>query len=331
MAAFSDTTLFQPQECQVQRSIGFVVFPGFQMMALAPLPVFECANDYAPRYDVRVLSEKGGLVRSSSGLSVDTEALGDPSFDTLIICSSSRVDLLPTAPAFLSLIRESAKVSRRVASICLGAFVLASAGLLDGRRATTHWALAREFRARFPKVSMDDDRIFVVDGNIWTSAGMTAGVDLALAMVEEDMGAEAARSIAKTLVVYHRRTGGQLQYSALLELEPKSDRIQSALAFAKRNLSKPISVEQLADIASLSLRHFGRAFQSETGYSPAKAIEKLRVEAARLMLEEGRHSIETIASETGFADRERMRRAFVRAFGQSPQAFRRNARVDIAA
>jgi transcriptional regulator GlxA family with amidase domain len=114
--------------------------------------------------------------------------LGDPSFDTLIICSSSRVDLLPTAPVYLSFIRESAKVSRRVASICLGAFVLASAGLLDGRRATTHWALAREFRARFPKVSMDDDRIFVVDGNIWTSAGMTAGVDLALAMVEEDMG-----------------------------------------------------------------------------------------------------------------------------------------------
>jgi transcriptional regulator GlxA family with amidase domain len=156
---------------------------------------------------------------------------------------------------------------------------------------------------------------------------MTAGVDLALAMVEKDLGADVARLVAKKLVVYHRRAGGQSQYSALLELEPKSDRIQSALAYAKRNLHMPLSVEQLADAAHLSPRQFSRAFRAETGQSPAKAVEHLRVEAARLMMEQGRHPIDTVARETGFADRERMRRAFLRAFGQPPQVIRRNARV----
>jgi transcriptional regulator GlxA family with amidase domain len=176
-------------------------------------------------------------------------------------------------------------------------------------------------------VKVDADRIFIVDGSVWTSAGMTAGIDLALAMVEEDLGAEVARAVARRLVVYHRRAGGQSQFSALLELEPKSDRIQSALAYAKRNLDTPLTVGQLAEAVHLSPRQFSRAFRAETGQSPAKAVEHLRVEAARLMMEQSRHPIDVIARQTGFADRDRMRRAFLRAFGQPPQVVRRNARA----
>ena len=160
---------------------------------------------------------------------------------------------------------------------------------------------------------------------------MTACVDLALALVEQDIGVEAARVIARKMVVYHRRSGGQSQFSALLELEPKSDRIQSALSYAKRNLRKALTVDELADAASLSRRQFSRACRVETGQSPAKAVETLRVEAARMMVEEGRHSIDVVARETGFSDPERMRRAFLRAFGQPPQAMKRAARSAVAA
>src|SRR6478609_8848560 len=158
---------------------------------------------------------------------------------------------------------------------------------------------------------------------------MSSGIDLALALVESDFGSELARGVAKNLVVYHRRAGGQSQFSALLELEPKSDRIQSALAYAKRNLDQPLRVGELAEAAHLSPRQFSRAFHAETGQSPAKAVENLRVEAARLMMEQSRHPIEVIARQTGFADSDRMRRAFLRAFGQPPQVIRRNARVEV--
>src|SRR3981081_2937621 len=168
-----------------------------------------------------------------------------------------------------------------IASTCTGAFVLAEAGLLDGRRATTHWHRARELQARFPKVKVEADRIFITDGPVWTSARMTAGIDLALAMIEEDLGIEVARVVARSLVVYHRRAGGQSQFSTLLALEPKSDRIQTALAYAKRNLASPLTVGQLARAAHLSPRQFSRAFRAETGQSPAKAVENLRLEDAR--------------------------------------------------
>jgi transcriptional regulator GlxA family with amidase domain len=175
-------------------------------------------------------------------------------------------------------------------------------------------------------VKVEADRIFITEGQVWTSAGMTAGIDLALAMVEEDLGADVARAVARKLVVYHRRAGGQSQFSTLLDLEPKSDRVQNALAYAKRNLHTPLTVAQLAEAAHLSPRQFSRAFRAETGQSPAKAVENLRIEAARLMMEHGRHPIEVIAQQTGFANRDRMRRAFVRAFGQPPQAIRRHSR-----
>jgi transcriptional regulator GlxA family with amidase domain len=309
--------------------IGFVVAPGFQMMSLAALSVFEMANFNAGErlYGIRVMSEDGGAVASSIGTTMDTQAFSRPAFDTLVVTGI----LEPAAASgsgLLRFIRRASTACRRTASICTGAFILAEAGLLDERRATTHWQHARELQRRFPKVRVEDDRIFIIDGSIWTSAGMSAGIDLALGMVEKDFGAEMARSVAQSLVVYHRRAGGQSQHSALLEMDAKSDRIQNALAYAKRNLRSSLTVDQLADAAHLSPRQFSRAFRTETGQSPAKAVEHLRVEAARLMIEQSRHSIDVIAAETGFADRERMRRAFLRAFGQPPQVIRRNARVE---
>ena len=307
--------------------IGFVIFPGFQVMGFAALTVFEVANTMlgGDAYSITMLSETGGLVPSSAGFSVDTKAFGEMEFDTVMI--GSGLDLLPVTPGLIEFVRRAALSVRRIAAPCVGAFTLAEAGVLEGRRATTHWFFARELQARYPAVNVEEDRIFIIDGPVWTSAGMTAGIDLALAMVEKDHGAEVARSAARKLVVHHRRAGGQSQFSSLLELEPKSDRIQKALIYANGHLKNELSVEELADVAGLSPRQFSRAFRSETGQSPAKAVENIRVEAARLLMEQGRHSMDVIADETGFADRERMRRAFVRTLGQPPQAIRRNSRV----
>jgi transcriptional regulator GlxA family with amidase domain len=311
--------------------IGFIVLPGFQVMSFAALSVFEFANKEMgePVYDVRLLSETGGSIRSSIGVTVATEPFDDTNFDTLIVGGSTVIGSL--TPGVIKFLRQAPGRCRRVAATCSGALILAEAGLLDGRRATTHWNRARELQARFPKVQVEEDRIFITDGPVWTSAGMTAGIDLALAMIEKDLGADVARAVARKLVVYHRRAGGQRQFSALLELEPKSDRIQSALAYAKRNLATPLTVGQLAKAAHLSPRQFSRAFRAETGQSPAKAVENLRVEAARLMMEQSRHPIDVIARQAGFADRDRMRRAFLRTFGQPPQVIRRNARAKAAA
>ncbi|MDK1481814.1 GlxA family transcriptional regulator, partial [Sinorhizobium sp. 6-117] len=245
-------------------------------------------------------------------------------YDTVMFGASSTIE--PMTPGLVKFARHALQTARRVAAPCTGAFVLAEAGLLEGRRATTHWAFARQFQERFPTVKLEEDRIFIVDGSVWTSAGMTASIDLALAMIEKDHGQDVARSAARKLVVYHRRAGGQSQFSALLELDPKSDRIQRSIDYAKANLRGVLSVEELADAAGLSARQFSRAFRSETGQSPAKAVENLRVEAARLLMEQGRHSMDVIAEETGFADRDRMRRAFLRTLGQPPQTIRRNAR-----
>jgi transcriptional regulator GlxA family with amidase domain len=310
--------------------LGFIVYPGFQVMSFAVISVFEFANIVSGRtvYEVRLLSEKGESVQSSIGLNVETAPFDDSVYDTIVVGGGTEIE--PTPPGVLEFLRKAMGRSRRVTATCTGAFALAEAGLLDGRRATTHWFHARDLQARFPQVRMDEDRIFIHDGPVWTSAGMTAGIDLALALVEDDLGADLARSVARKLVVYHRRAGGQSQFSALLELEPKSDRIQSALAYAKRHLHTPLSVAQLAEAARLSPRQFSRAFLAETGQSPAKAVEHLRVEAARLMMEQSRHPIDVVAQQTGFADRDRMRRAFLRAFGQPPQVIRRNARSENA-
>ncbi|CAG9168030.1 GlxA family transcriptional regulator [Cupriavidus respiraculi] len=311
--------------------VGFVVFPDFNLMGFAAITVFETANIALGEaaYEVTLLSETGGLVASSAGFRVETEPFGDAVFDTVMFGSGVET-VFAVSAGVLDFVRRAVSVSRRVAAPCTGAFVLAEAGVLDGRRATTHWRFAPELQRRFPQVAVEDDQIFIVDGPVWTSAGMTATIDLALAMVENDHGDEVSRTVARKLVVYHRRAGGQSQFSALLELGPKSDRIQKAIDYASANLRGSLSVEELAGVASLSPRQFSRAFRAETGQSPAKAIEHLRVEAARLMLEQGRHTMDIIAREVGLGDRERLRRAFLRTLGQAPQAVRQSGRASRA-
>lgn len=310
--------------------IGYVVFPGFQLMGFAAVTAFEIANLTLgePAYAIELLSEAGGEVKASAGFGVLTKAFDDAVYDTVMFGAGTVIE--PVTPGLAAFARHALEVSRRVAAPCTGAFILAESGLLDGRRATTHWVFARQLRERFPEVKVEEDRIFIVDGSVWTSAGMTASIDLALAMIEKDHGEDIARQVARKLVVYQRRAGGQSQFSALLDLDPKSDRIQKSVNYAKANLRNVLSVEELADAAGLSARQFSRAFRSETGQSPAKAVEHLRVEAARLLMEQGRHSMDVIAEETGFADSDRMRRAFLRTLGQPPQTIRRNAREGIA-
>jgi transcriptional regulator GlxA family with amidase domain len=308
-------------------TIAFVVFDGFQSISLAAQSVFEHANllGEEPFYESIFLSPKGGLVKSAGGFAIDTEPFDDRVFDTILL-SGGVAAASEAPPEVMEFVRRNVDRSRRTASICAGAMILAQAGLLSGRRATTHWFWADQLNQKFPDVSVDIDRIYVIDGPIWTSAGMTAGVDLALAMVERDLGKDLAHRVAQYLVVYHRRAGGQSQHSAMLELAPKSDRIQNALAFAKANLTEVLNVEQLAEAANLSPRQFSRAFRAETGQTPAKAIETLRLDAARLLLERSRHTLEQVAQQAGFIDARRMRESFIRVYKMPPQVIRRNAR-----
>jgi transcriptional regulator GlxA family with amidase domain len=318
----------------MRRDVGVLIFPDFQLLDLAgPIAAFQMAgadSDAAP-YRISVVSETGGLVRSSVGVTVQSEALRDPPLDTLIVVGGPGSRPVARVAPLLAFVRQAATTCRRVASVCTGAFVLAGAGLLDDRPATTHWRYAALLQRQYPRVRVDGDRIFIRDGAIWTSAGITAGIDLTLALIEDDLGREVARATARQLVVYHRRPGGQSQFSALLELDPPSDRIRQAVGFARAHLDEPLPVERLAGAACLSPRQFGRAFLAETGQTPAKAVERLRAEAARLRLEAGQEPIEKIARGVGFADPERMRRAFLRVYGQPPQALRRVARAGVAA
>src|SRR6202012_5487570 len=240
------------------RDIALLVYPGYSVMALAIVAGFEVANsmvDPEP-YDLHYVSEKGGPIKTSAGLMLETEKFTDKPFDTLVVGGGV---IAPSTPGLIEFVREAPKRHRRIAAVCTGAFVLAEAGLLDGRRATTHWMHARDLQRAYPKAHLDEDRIFINDGPIWTSAGMTAGVDLGLALIENDLGPELAKAVARKLVIYHRRGGGQSQFSTLLELSPKSDRIQAALAYARDNLHKPLTVPDLADAARLSPRQFSRA------------------------------------------------------------------------
>jgi transcriptional regulator GlxA family with amidase domain len=248
---------------------------------------------------------------------------------TLIVAGGEGVDAAAKSKKMLAFVRAMAKRGVRVASVCSGAYMLAEAGLLDGRRATTHWRRTRQFLAIFPKVKWEPDRIFVRDGDIWTSAGITAGIDLALAMATEDFGEEVARQTARQLVLYHRRGGGQSQFSSLLELKAPSGRFGALLSWAREHLDAPLTVEDLAEQAGMSSRHFTRAFIAETGSTPSKAVERLRIEVARQRVQSSGEAIERVAQQTGFRDPERMRRAFIRAFGQPPQSLRRAARAAV--
>jgi transcriptional regulator GlxA family with amidase domain len=202
---------------------------------------------------------------------------------------------------------------------------MAATGLLDGRRVTTHWSRAGELQARFPKLKVEPDQIYVRDGRHWSCSGMTASVDMALAMIEEDLGVDVALAVARMLVVYHWRGGAHTQASTLLDMAPRSDRIQSALSYARQNLRQPLTVDELADHAGVSRRHFTRLFRAQTGRSPARAVEALRAEAARALLDGGALSLDAIAREVGFNGAEQMRQALARVYGETPQALRRRA------
>jgi transcriptional regulator GlxA family with amidase domain len=317
------------------RTIAFLIFPDFQLLdAAGPITVFEAAcredpGDPAPTsiYRLRVIARAAGAVASSSGVALAAEAFTEDPIDTLIVAGGWGTRQAAACAETLAYIRDAAGRARRVSSVCSGAFVLAATGLLDGRRATTHWSRAAELARAYPRVRVEPDRIFVRDGAIWTSAGITAGIDLALALVAEDRGEAVAKRVAQHLVVYHRRPGGQSQFSALLETDRPGSRFSPLLAWARERLDERLPVERLAEHAAMSPRHFARAFAAETGMTPAKAIERLRLEASRERVEAGPEPIELVAAGTGFGDPERMRRAFIRAFGQPPQALRRAAKA----
>lgn len=309
--------------------IGLFVYPRFQLLDVAgPVSVFEMAGRLLKSpVSTRLLAVEPGAVQSSAGVEVTAfgiEAADD--IDILIVAGGLGVDAAAASPRALDFIRSCASRGRRVASVCSGAFLLASAGLLDGRRATTHWGRTEDFLRRFPRVRLEPDRIFVKDGSIWTSAGISAGIDLALAMAAEDFGETIARQVARQLVVFYQRPGGQSQFSSLVELKAPTGRFKPLLAWARDHLDERLTVERLADEAHMSARHFARAFNAETGLTPSKAIERLRLDVARERVESAPEPIEGIARSTGFGDPDRMRRAFIRAFGQPPQSLRRAAR-----
>ena len=310
--------------------IGVLVFPDFQLQdAAGPISVFEVAASYAGVSPaIRILAVTPGAVRSSSGVEIFANPIRHSrAISTLIVVGAAKIPASAMCETTLSFVRTMAKRGVRVASVCTGAYILAEAGLLDGRRATTHWWNTQDFVSSYPKVKLEPDQIYVKDGNIWSSAGVTAGIDLALAMVAEDFGDEIAKDTARRLVVYHRRSGGQSQFSQLLELKAPGGRFGPLLAWAREHLDAPLTVEDLAEQAGMSSRHFTRAFVAETRSTPSKAIERLRIEVARQRVQSSVEAIERVAQLTGFRDPNRMRRAFIRAFGQTPQSLRRAARA----
>ncbi|MFC3069036.1 GlxA family transcriptional regulator [Phenylobacterium soli] len=316
------------------RRVAFVIFPDFQLLdAAGPISAFEIAGRYRPgTYDFCLLAPQAGMVASTSGAALGAAALCEGPFDTIIMSGGEGSRDYAQLGSLLDWLKREAPRARRVASVCSGAYLLAKAGLLDARRATTHWNSTDHFAQEFPAVRLEPDRIFTRDGlgrdgEIWTSAGITAGIDLALALIEDDLGAKVARRTAQQLVVHHRRPGGQSQFSALLDTGGVHGRFAGLMDWIRERLAEPLSVERLADQAAMSPRNFARAFRAETGLTPAKAVERLRLEAARLRVEASAEPIDRVAEAVGFGDPERMRRAFLRAFGQPPQALRRAARA----
>lgn len=309
------------------RRLAMVIFPGFQLLdAAGPLAAFEIAERYRPgAYALEVLAPGGGLVESSSGAAMAAQPLAAGPFDTIMVSGGDGTRSLPQIAEIAAWLRGVER--RRTASVCSGAYILAEAGVLDGRRCTTHWGRTDDFARRYPKVRLDADRIFIRDGDVWTSAGITAGIDLSLALIEDDLGCEVARRVAQQLVVHQRRPGGQSQFSALIDLGGRTGRFADLMDWMRAHLDETLSVERLAEQAAMSPRNFARAFAAETGSTPAKAVERLRLEAARTAVETSHEPIDRVAEASGFGDPERMRRAFLRAFGQPPQALRRAARV----
>ncbi|MGH6911967.1 MAG: GlxA family transcriptional regulator [Phenylobacterium sp.] len=311
------------------RRIAVIVFPGFQLLdAAGPIAAFEIAGRYRPdTYELVVLAPEAGGVASSSGVKMAAEVLDGAPIDTIVVAGGNGTRSLPELAKIVAWLKDVAPKARRVTSVCSGAYLLAEAGLLDGKRATTHWQRSDDFAKRYPKVRLEPDRIFVREDQIWTSAGITAGIDLSLALIEDDLGSTVARATAQQLVVHQRRPGGQSQFSALLDTGGVHGRFAALMDWVRERLAEPLNVERLAAEAAMSPRNFARAFAAETGLTPAKAVERLRLEAARVRVETTHEPIDRVAEAAGFHDPERMRRAFLRAFGQPPQALRRAARA----
>jgi transcriptional regulator GlxA family with amidase domain len=301
------------------REIGFVLSRGFSPLGLSASSVFQAANELLGHdyYRVQFVSNSGQPICGDGDVLVATQRPETQAYDTLFVIGPADLPLT-YASEDVTFLQKAARRSRRMVASGTAAFPFAEAGILDGFRATTHWSFTDEFRARYPEVLLDDDCIYVSDRNMWTSAGMTADVDVALALVEEDLGAPLARDIARKLVVYYRRPAGHPQASFLVNAEPRTGRIKRVLAYARANLQKALSVEELADIAHLSPRQFSRLFRDETGQSPARAIEAMRVELAKAILKGREMPVDSVARYVGFNDRSRMRRAFARSFGISP-------------
>jgi transcriptional regulator GlxA family with amidase domain len=310
------------------RRVVLVGYDDMQMLDLAgPLEVFEMANrQVADAYVVDVVSPSGGTIRSSSGLHVGTDPLPRRgAIDTLVIVGGTGTIDAVRDHALIRWIASAATRSRRVTSVCSGAFLLAAAGLLDGKRATTHWSECEQLAAVFPRVTVESDPIYVRDGNVWTSAGVTAGMDLALALVEDDLGADVAREVARWLVLFVQRPGGQSQFSTQLAAQqPERVALRDSTAWILDHLSHDLSVPALATRAGMSTRNFARAFRDEIGQTPASYVESSRVEAARRLLESTDRTIDDIARACGFGTVETMHRTFNRTVRVTPGQYRRH-------
>lgn len=310
------------------RRIEILIFPEVQLLdATGPAQVFSSANSLAGRsgakpYEV-VLVAEDDEVTSNSGIALRCQALSpaDPAPDTAIVAGGSGIGLACTRPALLDWTRRRAGAARRMASVCSGAFLLAEAGLLNGRRAVTHWNRCADFAERYPAIRLEPDPIFVQDGQIWTSAGITAGIDLALAMVEEDHGHALALAVARELVVFLKRPGGQSQFSAHLALEDPDSRFSDLHAWIASNLTLRLTLDVLADRVGMSERSFLRHYRRRTGHTPAEVVELIRVEQAKNLLETGT-PIAGAARQCGFGSPETMRRAFIRRMGVGPREWR---------
>lgn len=313
----------------------FVAFPETGLLDLTgPQTVFWAAQrHFAGRgllpYERHTVSLHGGPVRTEEGVVIDTlpfSAFAEADIDTIIVPGASTIaEIIGELGATVDWIRQASTNARRTASVCTGAFLLAEAGLLDGRRAATHWGMCDVLEQRYPSLAVDRDAIFVRQDRVWSSAGVTAGIDLALALVEEDCGRTVAMDTARDLVVFMKRPGGQSQHSELLRVQTgDSAGFDELHAWIVDNLQNPdISVELLAQRARMSARNFSRVYKEKTGRSPGKAVELFRVEAARRMLEQSGRNLEQIAFRCGFGDEDRMRVTFLRNLGVTPSDYRR--------
>ncbi|MGV8920892.1 MAG: GlxA family transcriptional regulator [Pseudomonas sp.] len=315
----------------MSRILHLLTFPDVQLLDVSgPLQVFATANELMSKqghpapYVLKVISAEASSVMSSAGLGLITLPLppADQACDTLMIAGGRGIDNAAQNPQVLSWLKAQAIGARRVASVCSGAFLLAAGGLLDGRRVVTHWSRCAELTRRYPALQVEPDPIFINDGNVWTSAGITAGIDLALALVEDDLGHELALAVARHLVVFLKRPGGQSQFSATLALQNNAGRFSELHAWIAENLNADLSVTILAERVGMSERSFVRHYRAQTGSTPARAIEQLRVEAARRLLADTRLPIKRVASRCGFGTEETLRRSFLRAIAVTPQAYR---------